>query len=68
MDPDQCLKEIIGNAKEFEERWHKQEGPMSDEAKIYMLCMAADMATSILSLDSWIRNGGFLPKKWQKKS
>ena len=64
MDPDACLKELLELANFRHSTGfllHSSDRQASAEVD------ADRMAELALSLDGWIRGGGFLPEEWQSK-
>ena len=62
MDPDRALARIV----ELSERIVN--GAPRDLEWGGIVCRAAELAETILSLDEWLRRGGFRPKAWQPET
>jgi hypothetical protein len=55
MDPNVALETILRLAKESE---------TASGSELQLI--ALHISESVISLDEWIRKGGFLPSEWQK--
>lgn len=64
MDPEEVLKRLRELSKEI----------LSNEEDNYTLGsplmpdQAIEIAESFISLDNWIKSGGFLPRDWKNKN
>lgn len=55
MDPDRCLADLLGEARQV----------LADDANVEVHAdSAVEMAASILALHDWLAGGGFLPAAW----
>lgn len=61
MDPNRCLEEQLALARKFLDIQDGNDSDLIEEVDVFRL------SELVLSLDEWIRKGGFLPKAWVLK-
>lgn len=61
MDPNKNLEQQLELSKEIiQDAYDPLDGKRSSEK-------AFQLAELVISLDAWVKNGGFLPSAWMKK-
>lgn len=60
MDPDRALDRIVELAERI------VNGASEDLEWSRLVTSAEELAETVLSLDEWLRRGGFRPKAWQR--
>lgn len=69
MDPDVCLselRELVATIRDFVEE-EVEEAEAQDCAPGQTNDLLAQLVEHVEALDSWLKNGGFLPKDWAPK-
>jgi hypothetical protein len=59
MDPNATLREMLELANAVLDNEDKSDGEV--------VANAVNLADAVLTLDAWLRRGGFLPTAWRQK-